>query len=446
MSPNLKGTPYSIDTAAAHALDNAIRESEERVSLLRTQGKLSSATLKSYYGDRLFEQVAESNAIEGSTLDAGETKLAVLRGITTTGHDPAYVRDARTLHAALNQLTVLAREDRATDIAQIRELHTLILGDQPGAGSFRSQEVRIKGSPHTPPRTWRGVMDAMEQWEHWSTENVAESALVRAVVLHTWFVWVHPYVDGNGRTARAVANLELVRAGHPPIIIRRKDRDRYLDALMESDSGGDLRPMFDLVLERAGHALRDLERVATARQDYNPVAVRLRRAQESRAARWNAAINLLIVALRAEFDDRLAPSGVTASIHVYDFELSVEDFIELCEYRAIRGGWCFRIRVDAPGLGRVERLAFYGFRSDPMQSAIGSGEPPGPTLLWSVPNPGGYPPWQRSPNGGPAGAEITLTGDRWLVRRPPASFERFELSGLARKIADDLVALVTDGG
>jgi hypothetical protein len=78
--------------------------------MLRQTGELTEQTLRNYYGEKRFEQVAESNAIEGSTLSVGETELAVLKGVTITGHDPAYARDAIALDKALNRIAELARQ------------------------------------------------------------------------------------------------------------------------------------------------------------------------------------------------------------------------------------------------------------------------------------------------------------------------------------------------
>src|SRR6185503_21216744 len=98
---------------------------------------------KLYYGQTRFEQVAESNAIEGSTLSVGETELAVMKGMTITGHDPRYARDARQLYQALGRLEELAQQKHPTDILQVKEIHSIILEGSPGAGVFRSQEVQI---------------------------------------------------------------------------------------------------------------------------------------------------------------------------------------------------------------------------------------------------------------------------------------------------------------
>lgn len=85
---SLVGSPYSLETRGAWVLDEASRL-HDRVGLLRSQGQLTEQTLRAYFGDKRFEQIAESNAIEGSTLTVGETKMAVERGIAITGHDPA---------------------------------------------------------------------------------------------------------------------------------------------------------------------------------------------------------------------------------------------------------------------------------------------------------------------------------------------------------------------
>src|SRR5690606_33418026 len=112
-----------------------------------------------------------------------------------------------------------------------------------------------------PPRTWSEVMSQMEQWEQWSRNSVMVPTLLRATLLHAWLEHIHPFIDGNGRTGRAITNLEFVRAGYPPIIIRRKDRDTYLDALARADNG-DLAALVDLFAARLDDALRDLERAA----------------------------------------------------------------------------------------------------------------------------------------------------------------------------------------
>jgi len=437
MTIDLDGTPYSIESTGQGILDD-VAELEGRVALLRSQGTLSEDTLRSYFGDKRFEQIAESNALEGSTLTAGETQLAVLRGMTITGHDPAFSKDAIALANALDRVTELARTGGPTDLEQLQEIHALILGDRPGAGVFRSEPVMISGSAHRPPKTWADVMDAMEQWSAWSKANPGAPALLRGIVLHTWLTHVHPYIDGNGRTARAVLNLELIRAGLPSVIIRRKDRERYLDALAESDAGGDLGPIAELVMERERDALRDLERAAKTHQGYDEAAARLRNRQERQLAIWNDASKLLFSLLEEAAEQTFGAVG-TVETRWYDDHLPLDDFIALCQGDPAGNSWLFRISVSVPAVGDARYLAWTGVRSHGLQDATGIG--PGPAVFWSVPDPTGYRKWARDDNRSPGGAELTLelpNVDRWLVRRASGEVTRQSPSAVVQAIIEGI--------
>jgi Fic family protein len=435
MLASVEGTPYYLGTeAGGTAMAQTINDLAERVELLRRQGKLSEATLFEYYGEKRFEQIAESNALEGSTLSVGETELAVLKGITIAGHDPAFARDAQTLAVALEELTQLAKDKSPTDIVQVTRLQGLILGNRPGAGVFRSGEVRIRGSRHKPPRTWAEVMDKMEQWEKWSQCNAAAPCVLRASVLHAWLEHIHPFIDGNGRTGRAVTNLELVRAGYPPIIIRYKDRDRYLDALARADDG-ELAPFVDIVAARMEDALRDLERVAQRKQGYNVQEERFRKAQERLLALWNAGVHLLVESIRAHFIERLGEENAEVEVHEYN-QLTVDDFVDLCRAKPVRLSWAFVVRCHVRGMPPVERLAWSGVASDVLKGRL-KGEPDRPVLMWSIPNPAGYPPWKRAVKEAPGGEQMTIVRDRWLVLAAGKVVE-YSPGELAAKIVEDL--------
>lgn len=416
MNIDVKGTPFYLSgEATTGSVQATIRDLTERVDLLRKNGKLATETLLEYYGEKRFEQIAESNALEGSTLSVGETELAVLKGITISGHDPAYSKDAQTLAKALDELTHMARNKVPTDIEQVKHLHEIILGDRPSAGAFRTSEVRIRGSKHIPPRTWREVMDQMEQWESWSRENSEAPTLLRAIVLHVWLEHTHPFIDGNGRTGRAITNLELVRAGYPPIIIRKKDREPYLDALGQADEG-ELGPFVEIIAGRMEDALRDLERAAQRRQGYDLQREKFRRAQAHRLAIWNAGVHLLFESIRSNLASRFSDSGVDVEMREFD-QLSVDDFIDLCEGRNVRLSWAFSIRCAASGMPAVRRLAWAGYPDDAIRARLAQ-EAMRPVLMWSVPNPsGGYPQWVRAGSDSPAGEQLTIHKDRWLVVR-----------------------------
>lgn len=432
---DISGSPYYFDTAGENAMRATLQQLGERIELLRAQGRLSPPTLSEYYGQKRFEQIAESNALEGSTLSVGETELAVMKGITISGHDPGYSRDAQTLARALDELVRMAHVKAPTDVQQVKGLHELILGEHPSAGNLRTSEVRIRGSAHVPPRTWNEVMGQMEQWQAWSKTNAEAPALLRAAVLHAWLEHIHPFVDGNGRAGRAVTNLELVRAGYPPIIIRRKDRDQYLRALAHAD-GGNLGPFIEIVAGRMEDALRDLERAAQRKQGYDVQRQKLVRAQENRLALWNAGVHLLATSIYANLSERFAESKAEFDVHEYD-QLAVDDFIDLCEGRPVRLSWAFTIRCKLPGIPAIERLAWAGVVGEPLTSRFAR-EAGRPVLMWSVPNPDRYPPWIRAGDASPAGEQMTIHRDRWLVARAGVVRE-YEPSELAAAVAESIV-------
>jgi hypothetical protein len=277
-------------------------------------------------------------------------------------------------------------------------------------------------------------MGQMEQWEAWSQANSSTPSLLRAAVLHAWLEHIHPFADGNGRTGRAITNLELVRGGYPPIIIRGKDRDQYLDALGRADEG-DLAEFIDLVAGRMEDALRDLERSAQRRQGYDVQRQKFLQAQTNRLAVWNAGVHLLFTAIKSNLSEGLSGRG-EVEMREYD-QLSVDDFVDLCEGKSVRLSWAFKIRCRVSGMPVVERLAWAGVMAGPLRERL-SNESGRPVLLWSMPNPDRYPPWVRADGTSPGGEQMTIYHDRWLVVREGRLLE-FSPSDLAWKIAEDIL-------
>jgi Fic family protein len=441
---NLEGTPYVLDQVAATQVKERLVAIEERVSLLRHAGTLTDQTLREYYGEKRFEQVAESNAIEGSTLSAGETELAVLKGITVTGHDPAYTKDAIALDRALTRITEIARDRGAsTDIAQVHEVHALLLGDHPGAGLFRKERVTIRGAKHVPPRTWSEVMDQMEHWQSWSRANASLPAPMRALILHAWLTHIHPYIDGNGRTSRAIGNLELIRAGYPPIIIKKKERDRYIECLAESDDGGDIRSFAELVFDRIEGALVGLELSAKRKQGFNPIVEKIRIRQEKQLRIWETSVRLLASIIEHNISSELEPVGGKCSAHIFAEPLDIQDYIEVCAGHPVPRSWAFTLSVEVPGIPRLEKLAYIGHRSNRMYNHLG--QQGGPSLYWSSKNPNGFPKWVSDGPNSPAAVEITAqagNGDEWFARTANEAIVAVQTTDLARRISDAVLKQV----
>lgn len=98
-------------------------------------------------------------------------------------------------------------------------------------GVYRDQQVFISGAKHIPPAPFL-ILEKMEQLMHWyNTEGIQLHPVVRGAMLHAIFVGIHPFIDGNGRTSRLLLNLELMKEGYPPVVIKVENRLAYYEAL-----------------------------------------------------------------------------------------------------------------------------------------------------------------------------------------------------------------------
>jgi Fic family protein len=186
----------------------------------------------------LVEYVHSSNVLEGSTLTLGETE-AVIRGMTIWGKTIREIQEARNHPGAVEYIVGLARGRSPVTEETVREVHRLLLeGILEGPGEYRTGMIAVPGASFTPPRSAevprlvRELVDWLEgnPWEYTPVELAAR-------FMHRFLV-THPFHDGNGRTARILMNLVLLRNGYPTLTnISYRDRRRYLEALGEADLG-----------------------------------------------------------------------------------------------------------------------------------------------------------------------------------------------------------------
>jgi Fic family protein len=112
-------------------------------------------------------------------------------------------------------------------------MHDLV--DTPG--QYRMGTVFISGSEYRPPHHTE-VPQLMRDLIHWiATEGSAYAPLVRAALTHEMFLAIHPFLDGNGRTARLLLNLQLMRDGYPVALLLAGWRPRYIRALEQAHHG-----------------------------------------------------------------------------------------------------------------------------------------------------------------------------------------------------------------
>ena len=181
-----------------------------------------------------------SNAIEGNTLTRRETALVVEKGLTVGGKSLTEHLEA-TNHAKALDWVKAQISRKAGDFTErdILQLHEIILKgiDDSNAGHYRSVPVRISGSSVVLPNPLK-VPNLMEGFAAWISQSNDLHPVEFAAEAHYQLVTIHPFVDGNGRTARLLMNLILLMSGYPAAIIRKRDRLAYIGALEKSQLGG----------------------------------------------------------------------------------------------------------------------------------------------------------------------------------------------------------------
>jgi Fic family protein len=208
----------------------------------------------------------ESSHIEGNTLTIQETTLVLERGLTVSGK-PLKEHLEVTNHAqAFDYVKALARGNEPFSERVLRSLHQLILAgiDRKNAGMYRTIDVALMGSAVEPPPHFllRQAMDTF--FAFYAEGQDTLHPVLFAAELHARLVQIHPFVDGNGRTARLVMNLVLLQHGYPIANIRAEDRFGYYDALETADRDGNLTPFRLLILNAVKQsAIWYLERVST---------------------------------------------------------------------------------------------------------------------------------------------------------------------------------------
>ncbi|KVQ00023.1 cell filamentation protein Fic [Burkholderia ubonensis] len=195
----------------------------------------------------MLEWTYHSNAIEGNTLTLRETKV-VLEGITVGGKSLREHFEATNHRDAILYVEEIVAKHEALNEWQIRNLHSLVLKsiDPEQAGRYRQENVVIAGASTTPP-DFMHLPAEMAGLIDWYGKAGVLHPVERAAELHTRFVKIHPFVDGNGRTGRLLLNFELMQAGYPPAIIRKEDRLAYYEALDIACVSGDYSEITSLV-------------------------------------------------------------------------------------------------------------------------------------------------------------------------------------------------------
>ncbi|MFA6530613.1 MAG: Fic family protein [Candidatus Micrarchaeia archaeon] len=195
-----------------------------------------------------------SNAIEGNSLSLSETKLVLEEGITIGGKSLNEHLEVTNHSKAIDFVESLVAKPEITE-NDVLNIHALILDriNPQNAGFYRSGGVRISGTDYAPPKAAK-VPELMNEVYRLLNAKSGE-AIETAAIIHQKFVDIHPFIDGNGRTARLLLNLYLMRNGYPPIILQQSERKKYVRSIMEGQLGNNYAQFANFVAKAVERSL-----------------------------------------------------------------------------------------------------------------------------------------------------------------------------------------------
>ncbi len=224
--------------------EGILAQIERKKTELNGKRPLTEGELARLNEEFIVEYTYNSNAIEGNTLTLRETDL-VLRGLTIDQKPLKDHMEAIGHKEAFDFVSELVKDNEPISERVIKQIHYLVLSDKKDdRGVYRRVPVRIMGAHHEPvqpyliqPKMEQLLLDFFESKEH---------IITKLARFHIEFEGIHPFIDGNGRTGRLLVNLELMKAGYPPIDIKFTDRVSYYNAFDEYHINHNLSAMENL--------------------------------------------------------------------------------------------------------------------------------------------------------------------------------------------------------
>jgi len=223
-----------------------------------------------------------SNNLEGNSLTYGETKALILFGLTAQGKPLKDHIEIEGHNEAIEWIIDVVKGEYPLNETFIRELHKLILKESysvdaitpDGLPTRKKIEIgRYKTQPNhvltntgeifrfASPEETPALMHDLMNWYNEKINSVNFNAILIAVEFHYKFIRIHPFDDGNGRTARILMNFILMQNNFPPVIIKTEEKRKYFSALRQADSGI-LEPFINLIAENLVRSLEIMIRGA----------------------------------------------------------------------------------------------------------------------------------------------------------------------------------------
>lgn len=246
-----EGRGWKIPVDAEKPVDGRFKSRESLLSQIdrkkaELDGKrpLTEGEVERLNEEFVVEYTYNSNAIEGNTLTLRETDL-VLRGLTIDKKPLKDHMEAVGHKEAFEYVSELVKNKVPISETIIKQIHFLVLADKKDdRGVYRKVPVRIMGAYHQPVQPYNIETETEKLLQNYLESK--EHIVTKLARFHIEFEGIHPFIDGNGRTGRLLVNLELMKAGYPPIDIKFTDRITYYNAFDEYYKNNNLSAMENL--------------------------------------------------------------------------------------------------------------------------------------------------------------------------------------------------------
>lgn len=234
-----------------------LRRINDKFKVVHAKRPLSKNIVNKLKNQLAMELTFNSNAIEGNKLTLKETYLVINDGLTVKGKSLKDHLEAKNHNEAIHFLEDLIEYKKRQTISEqlIRSIQKIIIKDieDPEAGKYRNGHVMITGSKHKPPNASE-IPHLMHDFINWAKKNYKKmNPIILAARAHHKLVHIHPFTDGNGRTARLFMNVILMQHGYPMVIILKNERKKYYSALEKADKGhfDDIEKLIAQAVERS---------------------------------------------------------------------------------------------------------------------------------------------------------------------------------------------------
>ncbi|KAM9392446.1 protein adenylyltransferase FICD [Pholidichthys leucotaenia] len=220
---------------------------DSKVRRLMSIPKGNSA-LRRVMEETYYHHIYHTVAIEGNTLTLSEIRHIIETRYAVPGKSLQEQNEAIGVDAAMKFInTTLLSRVGAITVGDILEIHRRVLGyvDPVEGGRLRTSQVFVGHHIPPHPQDLQRHMEELVQWLN-SEESLQLHPVEYAALAHYKLVYIHPFVDGNGRTSRLLMNLVLMQARYPPITIRKEQRAEYYTAL-DTANEGDVRPFIRFI-------------------------------------------------------------------------------------------------------------------------------------------------------------------------------------------------------